>query len=386
MGEPHHGISVRLPTFLCHRWPILSARAWERCISQSAKPLQRIETPTVAWRTLHSFLFPETASSMSDHDSKSSRIAIQIGKPSASSPHGIKQRARPAHGKRHRAQAPHEDSESEDKSDNGEQTYGRHETITSYDLHGARLGNDKARGRGGPSEHSGRGETDQEEKRPRNENGTSKQQKESGSQSRSDGGAADKDNSETQDKPVKWGLTINMKGAGANKDRGSGRSKSRTDFSDSEEDSGKKKKPTKSLEDEALDALTGLRTPKRKHVDSDAADREPGAEDYQAVPIDDFGAHLLRNFGWDGKMRGKVREVTRHANLTGLGAKDMKGAEDLGAWNQKMAKDSRPVRLDDYRREESKKRQRTDDRNRDSYKREREREKEREREHRGRDR
>ncbi len=351
-----------------------------------AKRKSSAELPDSTLFPLSSSLFPETASNMSGHDSKASRIAIQIGKPPASSPHEIKQRARPTHGKRHRVQALHEDSESEDNSDNGEQTYGRHETITSYDLHGARQENDRARGRGGSSANSGRGEKEQLEERPRKENGTSHQQREMDSQSRSDGGAADKDNSETQDKPVKWGLTINMKGAGANRDRGSGRSKSRTDQSDSEQDSRKKEKAIKSIDDEALDALTGSRTPKRKHVDSDAADREPGAEDYQAVPIDDFGAHLLRNFGWDGKMRGKVREVTRHANLTGLGAKDLKGAEDLGAWNQKTAKDSRPVRLDDYRREESKKRQRTDDRHRDSYKREREREKEREREHRGRDR
>jgi hypothetical protein len=193
------------------------------------------------------------------------------------------------------------------------------------------------------------------------------------------------DSSESQDKPVKWGLTINMKGSGASKTGAKRESKARTDNSDSEEDSKKKRRAPKSIDDEALDALMGSRTPKRKHPDSDAADRDPRLEDYRSIPIDDFGAHLLRNFGWDGKMKGKVKEVTRHANLTGLGAKDVKGAEDLGAWNQKTTKDSRPVRLDDYRREESKKRQRVDDRYADSYKREKERERERERE-RGRDR
>jgi hypothetical protein len=180
-------------------------------------------------------------------------------------------------------------------------------------------------------------------------------------------------------------LTINTKGERGKKHGEEKESKSGTDRSGSEEDAKKRKRVPKSIDDEALDALMGSSIPKRKYTDSDAADRDPQPEDYQSVPIDDFGATLLRSFGWDGKMRGKVKEVTRHANLTGLGAKDAKGAEDLGAWNQKTAKDSRPVRLDDYRREESRKRQRTDDRYADSYKREREREAERER-GRGRDR
>ena len=91
-------------------------------------------------------------------------------------------------------------------------------------------------------------------------------------------------------------------------------------------------------------------------------------------------------------MRGKVKEVShKHANLAGLGAKDAKGAEELDAWNQKISgrggggSDSRgrPVRLEDYRREESKKKQRTEYRHGESsYKQEREREREREREHR----
>jgi hypothetical protein len=298
---------------------------------------------------------------MPDGDSKSSRIAIQLGT------HAIKQRARPAHGKRHRAQELHEDSQSDDNSDNDQQTkYGRHEAITSFEVHGSSL------------EQPGR--KSQKERTPPNQNGNPDQDKEDNFKSRHDGGVAD--SSESQDKPVKWGLTINMKGTGGDKDKEKGESKSRIERSDSE-DPTRKEKVAKSIDDEAMDALMGSSAPKRKHTDSDAADRDPRPEDYESVPIDDFGAHLLRNFGWDGKMRGKVREVNRHANLTGLGAKDAKGAEDLGAWNQKTAKDSRPMRLDDYRREESKKRQRTDDRYRDSYKRERERERERER---GRDR
>ncbi|KAK4153702.1 hypothetical protein C8A00DRAFT_15117, partial [Chaetomidium leptoderma] len=308
---------------------------------------------------------------MPDHDSTSSRIAIQLEKPPASSPpHGIKKRARPAHGKRHREHALHEESESESNSDNDGQTHGRSEIITSYDLPGASLDDEKAQRRDGEPATDKHGDATPERKSNESKS------------SRIDSATAEP---ESQDQPAKWGLTINMKGLGGNKAGEKKRLKARTYNSESEEDLGRPKKATKTIDDEALDALMGSRTPKRKYADADAADREPRPEDYRSIPIDDFGATLLRNFGWDGKMKGKVREVTRHANLTGLGAKDVKGAEDLGAWNQKTTKDSRPVRLDDYRREESKKRQRTDDRRADSYKRERERERERERDH-GRDR
>ncbi|KAL2132494.1 hypothetical protein VTI74DRAFT_3737 [Chaetomium olivicolor] len=307
---------------------------------------------------------------MSDRDIKSSRIAIELG--TSSSSHGIKPRSRPVHGRRHRAHALHEDSESEGNSDNDQQNYGRHEIITSYDLHGAAKGDEKllrenfskhedgaASGKEGDTQGQGRD-----------------------AEQRHNGGAGD--GSDPQGKPIKWGLTINMRGAKSGEERREEESKSRSDHSNSG-DSRAGKKAKRTIDDEALDALMGTNTPKRRHLDSDAADRDPRPEDYRSVPIDDFGATLLKSFGWDGKMRGKVKEVTRHANLTGLGAKDAKGAEDLGAWNQKTPKDSRPVRLEDYQREERKKRQRTDDRYADSYKRERERERARERE-RGRDR
>ncbi len=65
-------------------------------------------------------------------------------------------------------------------------------------------------------------------------------------------------------------------------------------------------------------------------------------------------------------------------NLTGLGSRGAKEAEDLGAWEQKKPKSRR---LDDFQREEEKRRQRRDERHGDnSYKRERERERDRARE------
>ncbi|RAL67972.1 hypothetical protein DID88_008696 [Monilinia fructigena] len=67
-------------------------------------------------------------------------------------------------------------------------------------------------------------------------------------------------------------------------------------------------------------------------------------EDYEAVPVEEFGAALLRGMGWDGKERkGGGKEAKRRQNLLGLGAKELKDAEELGAWVQKTdAKRLRP--------------------------------------------
>lgn len=310
---------------------------------------------------------------MSNDGDKSSRIAIQLGNHApAGSPHGFKKHTRPAHGKRHRAHSLHEDSGSEDNSDGEHQSYGRKKTITSWELSGANLDAEKPSRRNNsstPKTSTAKGEEHDDSNQPHRRR-ASPGLKEAGSEPTDPG---------SQNKPTKWGLTINMRGAKDGEKEGS---KPRTGVADSKGGTKRENDASKSIDDEALDALMGTRNPKRKHPDSDAVDREPRAEDYQSIPIDDFGAHLLRGFGWDGKMKGKVKDVTRHANLTGLGAKDVKGAEDLGAWNQNTVKDSRPVRLDDYRREESKKRQRVEDRYADSYKRERERERDRERERR----
>ncbi|KAL2123847.1 hypothetical protein VTJ04DRAFT_212 [Mycothermus thermophilus] len=304
---------------------------------------------------------------MSDRDGKPSRVSIQLGKASSSSGLDIKKRSRPAHSRRHWAGRPAEDSASGEDSDNDQETDGRVETITSIDLPGFEVEDERS----SKCRSVARGS--------RRENGDTS----NGKDRRRDDELREHD--EPEKKPIKYGLTINPKGDRSSEDRRKRDSSDRDDRSDSERETKKERKPPKSLDEAAVEALMDSRPAKRKHTDSDAPDREPGPEDYRAIPIDDFGAHLLRNFGWDGKMRGKVKDVTRRANLAGLGAKDAKGAEELGAWNQKPHKDSRPMRLSDYRKEQEKKRQRLDDRYADSYKQEREREKTRERE-RGRDR
>lgn len=58
-------------------------------------------------------------------------------------------------------------------------------------------------------------------------------------------------------------------------------------------------------------------------------------EDYERVPVEDFGAALLRGMGWKGEVVAQPKEGKRRLNLLGLGAKELKGAEELGAWVQK---------------------------------------------------
>ena len=67
-----------------------------------------------------------------------------------------------------------------------------------------------------------------------------------------------------------------------------------------------------------------------------AAAPEPSTlEDYERIPVEEFGAALLRGMGWDGVKKEGRGEVKRRPNLLGLGAKELKGAEELGAWVQK---------------------------------------------------
>ncbi|KAG5925333.1 hypothetical protein E4U42_004401 [Claviceps africana] len=137
-------------------------------------------------------------------------------------------------------------------------------------------------------------------------------------------------------------------------------------------------------DEEALNALLGPDKPSgpEKRIPAPSEDdvyrrdaARAGAastlDDYEAMPVEEFGAALLRGMGWDGQPTGpKAKEVRRRPARLGLGAKESKHAEDLGAWNQKPP---RP-KLADYRRDESR---RKDRQREDSYKRERDRERDR---------
>ena len=84
---------------------------------------------------------------------------------------------------------------------------------------------------------------------------------------------------------------------------------------------------------------------------ADVESRPPPASlaQYAAIPVEEFGAAILRGLGWkEGEAVGKrgqaaaaPREVKRRPALLGLGAKEVPGdvsREELGAWNQKKGK------------------------------------------------
>jgi hypothetical protein len=108
-------------------------------------------------------------------------------------------------------------------------------------------------------------------------------------------------------------------------------------------------------------------------------------EDYERVPVEEFGAALLRGMGWKegDSTNGRVerpKDVKRRQNLLGLGATELKGAEELGAWVQKSdpkrlgsgggrgSGDRRP-KANEYREREERKRESRDERYGQSHRR-----------------
>lgn len=84
-------------------------------------------------------------------------------------------------------------------------------------------------------------------------------------------------------------------------------------------------------------------------------------EDYERIPVEDYGAALLRGMGWNGKEKVKgPKVVERRANRLGLGAKALKNPEELGAWamggkkkyEERRPKPSEYKERQDRRREE----------------------------------
>ncbi|KAI6248389.1 Pre-mRNA-splicing factor SPP2 [Erysiphe necator] len=158
------------------------------------------------------------------------------------------------------------------------------------------------------------------------------------------------------------------------------------------------------LDEEALQALVGSNkqcemshliisaqnTPSRLEVISEqeayklaiASAPEPSTlEDYERVPVEEFGSALLRGMGWNGEKVGGIKKVKPRQNLLGLGAKELKDAEELGAWVNKSdtkrlnssrggdRSDKSHGRLKpaDYKREEEKRRKKRDERGGGSY-------------------
>ena len=213
-----------------------------------------------------------------------------------------------------------------------------------------------------------------------------------------------------QDTGIKWGLTVKEKAANNTEDANDDDPTQTRPTNGSPNQQQQRKapgdktpEPTPATADEqALAALLGQNTTKTPaviiHPTEDdayeqairAAGQASTLADYEAMPVEEFGAALLRGMGWNGEDRGvKPKDVKRRPNQLGLGAKELKGDEDLGAWNQlgghqkkKKMGPPRAPRLDEYRREEAKRkearRKRYDDEDRGHRDRDRDRDRDRE--------
>ena len=109
---------------------------------------------------------------------------------------------------------------------------------------------------------------------------------------------------------------------------------------------GKTKKSTLVIEgSNASDDRFASRATDEDAFRSDVAGRPDSSSlaDYDAVPIEEFGAALLRGMGWKegdsiGRKKGaaaKPRNLERRSALLGIGAKEVPdGLEELGAWGK----------------------------------------------------
>lgn len=301
------------------------------------------------------------------NDQNKSRIAIRFGGSSASKgPSGPKGTPRPTPsstlGKRHRPRF-NDDGDSDANDGDGdnegdEQT--QHESITHFGANGAEF----------VDEERTRGDRERaEDRRAASKRTNSPAEKPV---------RMEKDEVDDEE-PLKYGLTIAKK---PQREEIMGEDKQR------EKDA---LRQPKTEDEEALDALLGKDTGKQRPLHRteddayrDAAAGAPEVDDlatYDAIPVEGFGASLLKGQGWDGKMRGpKAKEITRRPIGMGLGAKKLKAEEDLGAWDSKgKSKSDKRPRLDEYRREKEKEKSRREDRHRDRHRNERERDRHRDR-------
>jgi hypothetical protein len=215
----------------------------------------------------------------------------------------------------------------------------------------------------------------------------------------------------SQEGEIRWGLTVRK----TQKENGEGSQAgidTATEETEQSQNGTEETKP-KTADEEALSALLGERKEKKgpdlvipvapsttgRITEGDAYKRAvrdaPEAsilEDYERIPVEEFGAALLRGMGWNGEIREGTKEVKRRQNLLGLGAKELKGAEELGAWVQKSdtkrlntggssknggSGGERRPKASEYARERDRRREEREDRGGGSYRRERERERER---------
>jgi len=155
--------------------------------------------------------------------------------------------------------------------------------------------------------------------------------------------------------PTTYGLNVNAKGSGIEPDA-TEPAPSQVHVSDSS--------AVKSADQEALEALLGKKSASNAviptltdeetfHRQYDNAPGAPTEADYDAVPIEEFGAAMLRGMGWkDGEAIGrnkgqaplKQRTLERRPELLGIGATPAKALGiELGEWGKHAKKHERKI-------------------------------------------
>ncbi|KAK1965378.1 hypothetical protein LY78DRAFT_681766 [Colletotrichum sublineola] len=193
------------------------------------------------------------------------------------------------------------------------------------------------------------------------------------------------------DKEIQWGLTVKKRKTSEEAAAESIEDMTTEQPKEEEDDGSQENKVPRGADDDAMDALLGKKRHEEEEIVIQATEQDAYLSDikhvgedstladYEAIPDGEFGAALLRGMGWDGKLRGpkKKQPTERRQNQLGLGAKKLEGAEELGQWNHGGKKKNSRPRLDEYRREEEKKRSERKERRGESYRDERDREQER---------
>ncbi|KAK2009816.1 hypothetical protein LZ32DRAFT_660955 [Colletotrichum eremochloae] len=190
------------------------------------------------------------------------------------------------------------------------------------------------------------------------------------------------------DKEIQWGLTVKKRKTSEEAAAESIENMTTEQPREEEDDGSQENKVPRGADDDAMDALLGKKRHAEEEIVIQATEQDAYLSDikhvgedstladYEAIPDGEFGAALLRGMGWDGKLRGpkKKQPTERRQNQLGLGAKKLEGAEELGQWNHGGKKKNSRPRLDEYRREEEKKRSERKERRGESYRDERDRE------------
>ncbi len=276
-------------------------------------------------------------------------------KPSASKP-GAKPKPPPPSnlGKRPRTHFQH-DSESEDEE---HKKGGRHEAVTGFGAQGAerteegvgagtrgelvikRMENKDWRGEARRRQGTGKDLLPKEERAQRDAQAKDRDRE-------GEGRMEGVDVVNGNDDAIQWGLSVRKRVRTEQSGDGDDKTiaESNNEVGDNKVDETPEK--PKTADEEALESLLGTRKEKKgpdliiasattapiseqeayKIAVASAPDVST-LEDYERIPVDEFGAAMLRGMGWKGEKTAKPKDVKRRQNLLGLGAKELDGAEE----------------------------------------------------------